>query len=411
MKVAIYVTVNAQHQTTKNQLIELREVCDRNDWKIVGEYNKTKDIDENIELFRLLVDAQRNKFHKVVVWSVDRVGTSMRHLLIILSQLKDKDINIYSCKQGIDTSILVFLLDIAVPVYKKLKLTKIALMTLKQHIYDYYYLKIKKKDIYIHQTKHYGIGNFINCTPAIIELSRCYNRKIDVLFDLDNVAKMYEDCKYINIANRDDVSDKYLLFDSGLINLEIEDWKFIYKSVTRRLNIHTNSIPHTYVDKVDYKPCREKYCVIIRGAGPLWLKDLWLEHKDPGDNIYKSIIKTIGQTYKIVFVGTDMDYERFINKMEVWCNKPIVILNDMRKTLGALNNASFIIANDTGMYHASCALDIKTFVLWKDTFFDKAKCPGSSYTIAFEDKWSIEFNNWYKKIMSESVLYKELDND
>ena len=105
-----------------------------------------------------------------------------------------------------------------------------------------------------------------------------------------------------------------------------------------------------------------------------------------------------------------MYYQSFINKMEVWCNKPIVILNDMRKTLGALNNASFIIANDTGMYHASGALDIKTLVLWKDTFFVKSKCPGLSCTYAFEDKWSLEFNNWYKKIMSENILYKELDN-
>ena len=97
--------------------------------------------------------------------------------------------------------------------------------------------------------------------------------------------------------------------------------------------------------------------------------------------------------------------------MELWCNKPIVILNDMRKTLGTLNNASFIITNDTGMHHASCALDIKTFVLWKDSWFAKNKGPGSSCTYSFEDEWSLEFNNWYNKIMSESVLYKELDND
>ena len=407
------MTADSQHQTTENQLIELREVCDRNDWEIVGEYSETisgaKGVNEHIELHRLLVNAQRGRFHKVVVWSVNSVGISMRHLLIVLSQLKDKDINVYSCKQGINISILDFLLNIAVPVYRNLKLAKTALMALRQNIYDYYYFKIKKKDIYVHQTEHYGIGNFINCTPAIIELSRHYKSKIDVLFDSDNVAKMYENCKYINIVNRDKVSNKHLLFDSSLINKEIEDWKFIHKLVARRLNIHANSIPHTYVDKVDYKPCHEKYCVIIRGGGPL--SDEWLDLKDPGDNIYKSMIKTIGQSYKIVFVGADVDYQRFINKMEAWCDKPIVILNDMRKTLGALNNASFIITNDTGMYHASCALSVRTFVLWKDTWFVKNKGPGSSCTYSFEDRWSLEFNNWYKKIISKNVLYKQLDDD
>ena len=78
----------------------------------------------------------------------------------------------------------------------------------------------------------------------------------------------------------------------------------------------------------------------------------------------ESIIKTIGQSYKIVFVGTDMDYQRFINKMEVWCNKPIVILNDMRKTLGVLNNASFIIANDTGPAHMAAHLGVSGVVLF-----------------------------------------------
>jgi ADP-heptose:LPS heptosyltransferase len=291
--------------------------------------------------------------------------------------------------------------------YKYKKIIAIFLKTIRQYIDDYFYLKIKNKDIYIYQNKHYGIGNFINCTPTIIELSKYYDKKIDVLFDLDHVAKMYENCKYINIVNRNDVSDKYLLFDSGLKNKKIEDWKFIYKSVTRRLNIPTNFIPHTHVDKIDYKPCHEKYCVIIRGS----VSDEWLELKDPGDNIYKTIIKTIGQSYKIVFVGTNMDYQRCINRMETWCNQPIVILNDMRKTLGVLNNASFVISNDTGMYHASCALNIKTFVLWKDTRFVKNKCPGPSCTYAFKDKWSLEFNNWYKKIMNENVLYKGLDND
>ncbi len=108
MKVAIYVRVSTQHQTTENQLVELHEVCDRNDWEIVEEYNETisgtKGINERTELNRLLIDASRKKFSKVVVWSVDRVGRSMKHLVTVLSQLKDLGCDIYSYKQGIDTS-------------------------------------------------------------------------------------------------------------------------------------------------------------------------------------------------------------------------------------------------------------------------------------------------------------------
>jgi DNA invertase Pin-like site-specific DNA recombinase len=108
MKVGIYVRVSTLQQTTENQLLELYEICERNDWSVVEEYNETvsgtKGVDGRSELNRLLQDAQRKKFEKVVIWSVDRLGRSMKHLVMVLSQLKDLDVDIYSYKQGIDTS-------------------------------------------------------------------------------------------------------------------------------------------------------------------------------------------------------------------------------------------------------------------------------------------------------------------
>ena len=108
MKVAIYTRVSTQQQTVENQLLELYEVCERNDWTVVEEYSEvisgTKGVDERSELERMLIDASRKKFDKVVIWSVDRVARSMKHLIQVLSQLDDLDIDIYSYKQGIDTS-------------------------------------------------------------------------------------------------------------------------------------------------------------------------------------------------------------------------------------------------------------------------------------------------------------------
>ena len=37
MKVGIYVRVSTQQQTTENQLLELYEICERNDWTVVEE--------------------------------------------------------------------------------------------------------------------------------------------------------------------------------------------------------------------------------------------------------------------------------------------------------------------------------------------------------------------------------------
>lgn len=108
MNVGIFLRVSSISQSTENQRLELYEVCERNDWTIVEEYNETvsgtKGEDERDELKRMLTDASRRKFDKLVVWSVDRLGRNMKHLVTVLSQMKDLDVDIYSYKQGIDTS-------------------------------------------------------------------------------------------------------------------------------------------------------------------------------------------------------------------------------------------------------------------------------------------------------------------
>ena len=108
LNVAVYLRVSTSHQTTENQFRELIDVCNRNRWQIVGLYEETisgtKGLDERAELNRMMLDASRKKFDKVVVWSVDRLGRSMKHLITVLSQLDDLGIDVFSFAQGIDTS-------------------------------------------------------------------------------------------------------------------------------------------------------------------------------------------------------------------------------------------------------------------------------------------------------------------
>ena len=108
LNVAVYLRVSTSHQTTENQFRELIDVCNRNHWQIVGLYEETisgtKGLDERAELNRMMLDASRKKFDKVVVWSVDRLGRSMKHLITVLSQLDDLGIDVFSFAQGIDTS-------------------------------------------------------------------------------------------------------------------------------------------------------------------------------------------------------------------------------------------------------------------------------------------------------------------
>ena len=108
LQVACYLRVSTSAQTTENQLIELIDVCNRNKWQITEVYEETisgtKGVDERYELNRMMHDACQKKFDKVVVWSVDRLGRSMKHLVSVLSQLDDLNVDVFSYVQGIDTS-------------------------------------------------------------------------------------------------------------------------------------------------------------------------------------------------------------------------------------------------------------------------------------------------------------------
>ena len=108
LQVACYLRVSTSSQHTENQLIELIDVCNRNKWQITEIYDETisgtKGVDERYELNRMMHDACQKKFDKVVCYSVDRLGRSMKHLVGVLSQLDDLNVDVFSYVQGIDTS-------------------------------------------------------------------------------------------------------------------------------------------------------------------------------------------------------------------------------------------------------------------------------------------------------------------
>ena len=90
------------------QLDELQALCTRSDWTIAKVYREkisgTKSADERTALKELLVGARQRQFEKVVVWSVDRLARSMRQLVNVLSELNDCGVQLFSYRQGIDTS-------------------------------------------------------------------------------------------------------------------------------------------------------------------------------------------------------------------------------------------------------------------------------------------------------------------
>ena len=105
MKAGIYARCSTLDQHTDNQLLELRRYCEARGWTIAKEF-----VDEGVSgakerrpaLDDLLRDARRRKFDVVVVWSLDRLGRSLKHLVTLLDDFQALGIVFISLKEGLD---------------------------------------------------------------------------------------------------------------------------------------------------------------------------------------------------------------------------------------------------------------------------------------------------------------------
>ena len=94
-------------QDVENQLVGIRELCQNRKFDLIGEY-----IDEGISgkserrpsLDRLLKDARLGKYKILVIYSIDRLGRSTKHLLNLIDELKHYGISIISIRENLDFS-------------------------------------------------------------------------------------------------------------------------------------------------------------------------------------------------------------------------------------------------------------------------------------------------------------------
>ena len=255
---------------------------------------------------------------------------------------------------------------------------------------------LNSSKFYVYQHKGNGLGNFIMCTPTIITLHQHYKQRIAVQFFDDYMYEIYKDWDVIE-ATKKTPSGRTKLFGSNLINLKIPDWQFIHNTITKQQNIYEKyPIPHTYV------PCfnitenefpKDSYVVIIRGC---FKGSTWANKKNPGDDIYKNIMKHIPEKYKIVLVGNGHDFKRDLSRMSEWDRRVVVVKDDIRKAISLIGGAKFVVSNDSGLYHVAGALNKDIFVIWKQTPKEKNRSPGVNCFFSKEGNWKNDFNEWVK---------------
>jgi putative DNA-invertase from lambdoid prophage Rac len=106
MRTAIYARVSTTDQTCENQLIELRRYCAARGWtpKEFVDQGFSGAKESRPALDALLKDARRRRFDAVAVWRLDRLGRSLRHLILTLDELSALGVAFVSLGEGIDTS-------------------------------------------------------------------------------------------------------------------------------------------------------------------------------------------------------------------------------------------------------------------------------------------------------------------
>ena len=106
MRAAIYARVSTADQQPENQLQELRRYVEARGWEATEyvDHGVSGAKDRRPGLDRLVTDAQRRRFDVLVCWRLDRLGRSLRHLILLLDDLQAIGVDFVSLAEGIDAT-------------------------------------------------------------------------------------------------------------------------------------------------------------------------------------------------------------------------------------------------------------------------------------------------------------------
>ena len=108
-RVALYLRVSTDGQTTENQRRALNAVAAQRGWTVVATYDDNgvsgaKGRDKRPGLDAMLTDATRGRFNVAMVWAMDRLGRSLADLIDTLRSLEAANVDLYLDQQAIDTT-------------------------------------------------------------------------------------------------------------------------------------------------------------------------------------------------------------------------------------------------------------------------------------------------------------------
>jgi len=107
MKIAIYVrnSTTEDRQNPRTQINPLVQRCERENWdyEIFQEFASGAK-ESRPKLDKMLQKIRKKEFDAVLVWRLDRLGRSLKHLLQLIEEFRNKGVKFISLIEGFDTS-------------------------------------------------------------------------------------------------------------------------------------------------------------------------------------------------------------------------------------------------------------------------------------------------------------------
>lgn len=108
-RVALYLRVSTDGQTTDNQRMALEAICQQRGWIVAKVYDDAgisgaKGRSSRPGLDTMLKDAGRARFDVVMAWAMDRLGRSLSDLLDTLNELETAGVGLVLHQQALDTT-------------------------------------------------------------------------------------------------------------------------------------------------------------------------------------------------------------------------------------------------------------------------------------------------------------------
>jgi DNA invertase Pin-like site-specific DNA recombinase len=107
MRAAIYCRVSSDLQTVENQLLSCGRYVAARQWIVAGEFRDegiSGSKDRRPSLDRLMTEARRGRLDVICVWSLDRFGRSLAHVVTAVQELHERGVAFVSLKEGLDLS-------------------------------------------------------------------------------------------------------------------------------------------------------------------------------------------------------------------------------------------------------------------------------------------------------------------